>query len=384
MATFLHVLIPNEVAQYFVDETSGLPLVLKPGWPKLALLDNGGLTISSPGVTPDIVPGRWVASVSIPNMNLSSPEEFVLRWRCIETVSTKTTLKDAILVDPQVDSRETDIVALFGDASMTFVLPTALLPTDTVTYQIYANNFPILPSPGDLTTAPLPAGVTVIANGFDSMRVTIPAVAPAPALFSSLLKVDIVRQGLLVPITYLYKVWVITPQLMLTMSQLEDYLNKSRIENIIPELRYTTGDLVGYMERGLNIFNMIAHPTYFNGLNMQGVMLDAHLLCSSYYALSAQLLAEGSLAFDFSGQGVSLNVDRTPQLEAALGRMEGLLDSRITPLKKELYKNGFLSGDGSFGAQNMNNPYAKGTLGVMNAATTRINGMTPRFIGRKR
>ena len=171
---------------------------------------------------------------------------------------------------------------------------------------------------------------------------------------------------------------------MLTMSQLEDYLNKSRIENIIPELRYTTGDLVGYMERGLNIFNMIAHPTYFNGLNMQGVMLDAHLLCSSYYALSAQLLAEGSLAFDFSGQGVSLNVDRTPQLEAALGRMEGLLDSRITPLKKELYKNGFLSGDGSFGAQNMNNPYAKGTLGVMNAATTRINGMTPRFIGRKR
>ena len=116
---------------------------------------------------------------------------------------------------------------------------------------------------------------------------------------------------------------------------------------------------------------------------MQGVLFDAWVTCSTYYALGAQLMAEGSLAFDFSGQGVSLNVDRTPQLDSALGRIEGLFDSRIIPMKKSMWKQGVVGGDGSQGRGLMHNSSNIGTLGLTNAATTRVRGLTNQFNGRR-
>lgn len=356
------------------------PIKCKQGYPKVALLDSDKMVLSSVIANPGQVPGQWFANLAIPNIGLSENQEFVVRWRVIDSEGSKYTFRDAVIIEPQVDNRETDVVALFGDANIGFVLPTTLGDGDSATYQLYYNNVPLLMEPVDFSDS----SVTMVKSGIEQTRITIPMSIPAPSLSSALLKVDVVRKDVALPQSYTYKVWALTPQLFLTMSHLEDFLNKSRIENTIPELRYTTGDLVGYLERGLYIFNMIEKPTYFNGMNMQGPFLDAHLICSEYYAISAQLLAEGSLAFDFSGQGISLNVDRTPQLDSALGRVEAMMDSRIVPFKKELVKNGITGGDGSIGSQNMNNPYAKGTLGVMNAATTRITTPMQRFLGRRR
>ena len=168
------------------------------------------------------------------------------------------------------------------------------------------------------------------------------------------------------------------------MAALEDFLNKSRIENVIPELQYTSGDLMAYLERGLYMFNMVGvTPTSFNGLNMQGFLFDAWITCSCYYALGAQLMAEGSLAFDFSGQSVSLNIDRTPQLEGALGRIESSISERVIPLKNKLAKQGVTSGDGSAGKQNINHSNNLGTLGLINASTTRLRGIPSPFVGRR-
>jgi hypothetical protein len=357
------------------------PVRCKPGYPKVALLDSDKQVISSIIATPSPTPGIWMANLSIPNLGIAGNSELTIRWRAIDLATNeKHTIKDSLIVEPQIDARDSDIVALFGDTKVAFVLPTTIDTADVATYQVYANNVALLTNPMDFTDA----SVNVDRSIIDTTRVTIPMVVPAASLYSNLLKVDILRATVSTPMVFLYKLWALTPQLMLMMSHLESFLNKSRIENTIPELRYTTGDLVTYLERGLDIFNMIEKPTTFTGLNMQGALFDAHLICAEYYAISAQLLAEGSLAFDFSGQGISLNVDRTPQLEAALGRIESLMNDKIPPLKKELIKNGITGGDGSAGATGYNNPYAKGTLGVINAATTRINTPMQRFLGRRR
>lgn len=291
------------------------PIKCKAGYPKVALLDKDKQVLSSILANPGSVPGDWFANISIPNMALSSSMELTVRWRAVDANGQKYTVKDAVIVEPQIDSRETDIVALFGDLTVAFVLPTTLLTTDTAVYQIYAENVPLLAAPVDILGT---TNVQVDQSAVETTRITIPLIVPRASLASSLLKVDVTRVGVSVPLTYIYKLWAITPQLFLTMSHLDDFLNKSRIDNVIPELRYTTGDLIGYLERGLNYFNMIEKPTSFTGMNMQGPLFDAHLICSEYQALNAQLLAEGSLAFDFSGQGISLNVDRTPALESAL------------------------------------------------------------------
>jgi hypothetical protein len=131
------------------------------------------------------------------------------------------------------------------------------------------------------------------------------------------------------------------------------------------------------------LFNTVAQPAYFNGLNMQGILFDAWVNCSCYYALGAQIMAEGSLAFDFSGQGISLNVDRTPQLESALGRIESYISDRVVPLKKQLFKSGVNSGDGSQGRTGLNNPSNVGVLNMINAPTTRLPRFTQMFVGRR-
>jgi hypothetical protein len=55
---------------------------------------------------------------------------------------------------------------------------------------------------------------------------------------------------------------------------------------------------------------------------------------SRYEALRAQYLAEGVSAFDFSGQSVSLTVDRTQYLESEMGRIQAYLDTTLPQVKK--------------------------------------------------
>lgn len=364
--------------QEFLDDLDS-PLLFKPGYPRVSLVNSNKDIVTSLVASPTSTPGNWIANLPIPEMQLTENTEFSVKWKAITLAGEKLIYKDSLIVEPLIEERTSDIVALFGDQKIDFVLPTTLNTTDNAVYQIYANNEALLFNPVSLFDA-----TVNLDRSLESCRITIPLVVPKATLYSNLLKIDILSTGALVNKTYLYNLWAITPQLLKTMLQLEDFLNKSRIENVIPELRWTAGDLIGYLERGLNYFNMIEKPTFFTGMNMQGALLDAHLICSEYYALSTQLIAEGSLAFDFSGQGISLNVDRTPQLDSALGRIEALIDSRIVPLKKELVKNGITNGDGSIGSTNMNIASAKGVLTVMNAATTRISTPMSRFLGRRR
>ena len=105
---------------------------------------------------------------------------------------------------------------------------------------------------------------------------------------------------------------------------------------------------------------------------MQGPLLNSWLICSCYYALGAQLQAEGALAFDFGGQTVSLNVDRTPAIESALGRIENEVENTVKPFKKLLGRTGILSGDGSAGGQFMDTSRALGVLGLSNTPLTRF------------
>lgn len=364
------------VVQTFVDEQSGSPMIPKAGYPQVRLLDDDNAMISSIVASPSGVPGEWTAALSVPNLGLDAKKELRIRWRFLTVVGEKTLVTDSIIIEPKLETRISDIVCMFGDLRASFVLPQYVGSTDTAVYQMYLNNQSLFDVPKDLKTA------GIVTPLVDRTSASIPMQVPEASLYPYLLRVTVTPVGGQ-PRDYTYKLWAITPQIMLGMATLEDFLNKSRVENVIPELRYTSGDLVGYLERGLYMFNMIGTPpSWFSGLNMQGFLFDAWITCASYYALGAQLMAEGSLAFDFSGQGVSLNIDRTPQLEGALGRIESFISDKVVPLKKQLARQNTLSGDGSIGKGNINNSRSLGTLGMINAPTTRLRGLSGVF-GRK-
>lgn len=361
----------------FLDEDDS-PLNIKQGYPRVYVVDSDKNIITSTQASADAnSPGLWTAVINIPMMGINAPTDFKLLWKAFETqTGQKYTHVEQLTVEPKVEIRDSDIVVLNGKTDARFIIPK--LPDDgEFDLQLYSENKPLYPTPLHQDSQEV-----VVKNGKTRLgiRLTLPPDMEA-ALRPCLLTVEC--EVLERPMTYNYKVWNITPQIAVGMSSLEDFLNKARIENTIAELQWAAGDLVHYLERGLNMFNTIGTPTAFTGTNMMGQLYECWLLCSTYYAISAQLIAEGSLSFDFSGQGVSLNVDRTPQLDAALGRIEARIQDTVLPFKKLLAKTGNLSGDGSVGKGMLQNPYAFGTLNMINAPTTRIRGLSGLFIGRR-
>lgn len=367
-----------EARQLILDEDEQ---VVMPGvgYPKVLVKDHDGLVITRQLGTPGQSEGEWVANLALPNMGIAEKVELRVVWIMRDVDDEKFVFRDTLVVEPRQEARDDDVVAVFGDAKFSFTIPEAVKDEQEVTYSVYADNQNISGDVDCRTDTQVKMRVLL-----DKTVVSAPMCSPNPSLSASLLRVNVANPGDL-PKMYTYKLWAVTPQILLGMQHLESFLNKSRIENTIPELRYNPGDLMNYLERGLYLFNMCGGttPTTFNGTNMQGPLFEAWVLCSLYYALGAQLLAEGSLSFDFSGQGVSLNVDRTPQLDGAIGRIENQIQTYVVPLKKQLAKQNILTGDGSVGKIGFNNPRSIGTLSVINAATTRFPYPGSALIGRR-
>lgn len=383
------------LVEQFIDEyDEPLELANTEAGPFVRIIDDQKDVVVEQWAVPDAngQPGDWAADISIPNIGLSEKKQFIALWTFKTSDGDIHRSKQALFVEPDGEHRDIDILVVVGrDKIMQIALPIdykAPIPSvpadvakkipakpgksgDSLRFSMFRNNIALFGEDG--LYAEDPKSNIKISQHIGKTVATLPAVVGKAKLEPIMLLVDHMKEGMLVPTTMTFKVWPITPQILVAASQLEDYINKARIQNVIPELDYTQTDLIQYLNRGLALFNSFPpHTTNFTGTNMQGIIMDAWLQCSAYYALGAQLQAEGALAFDFSGQSVSLNVDRTPAIESALGRVESALDQNVKPLKKLLAKAGVLDGDGSQGGQSINGANHLGTLGVLNAPTTRF------------
>lgn len=397
----MNIVVEGEVLvlkEVFVDEFDDpLELANTSQGPEVIVYDTAKDTVLEAIAFPDNngVPGEWAVNLPIPHMGLEQRTEFVAVFTFYDAEGSSHRAKQPFYVDPLQEARSTDIVVIIGrDRRFEFGLPiefikpiaevpsngstpaTPAVPGDEMRLFLYRNNEPIFSDAGIDVTSPT-SNVEVVKH-IGKTTISLPAVVGKTHQLEPLaFIVEYRARGAAVPKTFTFKVWAVTPSILVAASQLEDFINKARAKNVIPELDYTQADLIQYLHRGLALFN--SYPpqlTTFTGMNMQGMILDGWLQCAAYYALCAQLQAEGQMAFDFSGQAVSLNVDRTPSIESALGRIEAALE-RIRGTKQLLAKNGINSGDGSAGGKPINGATHLGTLGIINAPTSRV------FAGRR-
>lgn len=356
--------------------------------PLVRLLDGRDL-ISEVYATPyTSEPGAWRVDLPVPAMGLQDDVTFILEWTYVDEEEERHRSKQQVMVSPAAQERTEDVIIVAGrDVHMVVVLPFHVdmgeedIPADPanripakqgrdgdlLNFSVFHNNKQLMAS--------LPhTDVSVKVQAQRSRTVVrLPNVAGDAKLHPMLLMVEHVRAGMFSPVNYTFKVWNITPQVLVASSSLEQYLNKARLSNVIPELEYTQSDLLEYLSRGLNLLNSFPPVlTAFTGTNMQGQIMDAWLQCSSYYALSAQLQAEGAMAFDYSGAETQLNVDRTPSIEAALGRVESALTEYVKPMKTLLGRAGVVSGDGSQGGRFIDGSSQIGALSLTNSPTTRL------------
>lgn len=367
-----------QATEFFTDDY-GDPLYPKMDniGPIVTVYDEHGDRISSALSTVGEAPGSWDVSLSIPDMELLDEKSFKLSWIYMSDEG-KVTINSELIVEPAQDNRITDLVCTISETSYVRVnIPVKFEPSsDRILISVSLNNEPLIEN--------LPhthQSMTLVANRAKSCTLQVPLYAAPARLEPMSLIATYESDARQIHKMFTYKMWAVTPQILLAASMVEDHINKARMQNVIPELEYTQADLIQYLFRGLALFNQIGpRVTGFFGTNMRGTLLDGWVTCSCYYALAAQLQAEGQLAFDFTGQVTNLNMDRTPSIEAALGRIETQIQGPITNLKRLLSKAGINEGDGSIGANQIDGSRGIGRLGVINAPTSKWASMGNRSI----
>lgn len=337
--------------------------------PVVSLVDpNDGYVLVEVVATTSETPGGWTADLAVPDLGLVDDRKLVISWR-YDSEDGLVRAKSELIVEPSQENRATDIICLMGEDTMFDVtLPFHLsVRTDSLKFQLALNNEIIVNDVNHTT-----AGIQMTANRAKTCAFRIPLWAGSYKLEPMSFIAKYYNEKRKRERMYTYKLWVITPQILIAASLVEDHIDKARAKNVIPELEYTQADILSYLYRGLALFNQIGpRVTGFYGTNMQGTIMDGWVTCACYYALAAQLQAEGQLAFDFTGQVVNLNMDRTPSIEAALGRIESQIQGPITNLKRLLSKAGVNDGDGSQGGSAINGARSMGKLGITNSPTTK-------------
>lgn len=364
-----------EVKELFVDDFNDpyIPAEGQPG-PEVKILDVRGdkpeLVVTKFATADPSQVGNWQVDLGVPVLDLTDVTDFQVVWSLIDEDHNTHRIKHVLQVEPSSQNRVTDILVILKPRNnkLSFSLP---IPYDdskhTGMIDLYKGNNVLI---DELDMAD--ASVT-IRPGRELTRVELPAVVDNSNFEPHTLLVTITDTVTTLESTYTYKVWAITPQVMAAASLVEDHINKARLDNVIPELEYTQQDLIQYLYRGLNMFNVLPpRLTAFTGMDMKGIILNCWVTCSSYYALASQLQAEGAMAFDFSGQSVSFNVDRSPSIEAALGRIETQINDTVKPAKVLLAKAGVISGSGAQGDKYISGAQSFGLLGVSQSPTTKL------------
>lgn len=326
----------------------GLTPAFTPGYPKVSLLDGQHL-VQAVLATPD-AGSVWQATVSVPkSIDLTDVDykELRLKWELRTTTSyfEIEQLVHAIAPLQEAVGTTSGIVSTGGSLSLTVVLPFSTTVGDTASVQAYRFN-------GIAKNVDLSDFVAVSGTLANRGSTSVATFTSAQELPVALTPYNLIVSGTRSGVSYSHadRLWQLNPSILTAMQELELMLKKSKLRSVIPALDYKPADLLLYLQRGLAWFN--GYPTAltgFDGTDMRGSLRNAWLLCSQYYALMAQLLAESDLGFDFSGQSVTLRVDRAPNIESMLGRIEQDLDRTIRPLKQMLAKAGATSGTGAVG-----------------------------------
>lgn len=101
---------------------------------------------------------------------------------------------------------------------------------------------------------------------------------------------------------------------------------------------YEDSDILEYLARGNELVNSVYPTTYYGFGFLPGNMLVFHVLYAAMYGLNAQQLLENDLAFDFSGQSVTLNMDRTSVIGEVISRWEDFIRNNLPPAKMSLVR----------------------------------------------
>jgi hypothetical protein len=183
------------------------------------------------------------------------------------------------------------------------------------------------------------------------------------------------------------RLFIVNPTLVQATNDMRILINKAHTSILsTTDMLFTVPLLLAYLRRGRDMFNIAwGMFTGFTMINASGGIREMWLKFSEIYALRAQFLAEGEKVFNFSGQAISLDVDRTQYYDSLANSIQAELDNQGKEIKQNLIKKGIIGGDGNVDNLQMGVPGHTGMVGItLSPATnwTRYGGRFGGGIGR--
>lgn len=253
-----------------------------------------------------------------------------------------------------------DIVELAGTSNLS-VYMVSERPFDVVTVEIYKRNEKVMSAVG--------ATATQVANGWQyqalinlqGLQGIVADLEPYTLMWSLSNRANpnyIDRQA--------GRLFLINPTLMTATSDMRLTLNKACTSILgTADVLFTVPLLLAYLRRGRDAFNgAFGMFTGFTMLNASGPVREYWLKYAELAALRAQFLAEGEKVFNFSGQAISLDVDRTQYYDSMANSIQQQLDNDGKAFKQNLIKKGLIGGDGNVDNPQIGAPGHLGALGI--------------------
>ena len=145
------------------------------------------------------------------------------------------------------------------------------------------------------------------------------------------------------------QVFVVNASIMRAVKSVESMISKAKTSLMgFPDELFTVPIIVTMLGRGRDAFNgAYGMFTQFTMTNADAFIREYWIKYSEVALLESQYLLEGEKAYNFSGQAISLEVDRTTYYQGLAQEIKTAIDAEIKAIKQNLIKKGLTSGDGS-------------------------------------
>jgi len=312
-----------------------------------------------------------VATIGIP---LEAPADtrgstYQIRW-ALKYGSEKQWAFDSFtlyprVVDPQGPSNS---VVLYGSPSdMVLTLPTEF---PNVKAMVYHGNVPVIELDADHEPAPEGHRYSVtLDNEFPQ--------GPGLTPYTVIWKYGEGRRQVMEQAS----LWLVNPSLVQAQSEIRQFLLKAYADSgLDPDMEFQPESLMLCLLQGAELFNAFGYPTGFTMVNATGPLRGLWLRCATLQACRSQYLHEGMKAFNFGGQVVTLDVDRTQYWDSLASALQQDLDTAMKPFKENLVRRGILAGDGNVNANALRYG-AVGAIGIAITPASPIRGQSSTFLG---
>jgi len=266
-------------------------------------------------------------------------QAWYIKWIFVTSNGRQVTFVERFdVVDEIVDSTAStaqQIIGLYNKIIRTFV-ELSVIPFD-ITLNIYLVSDYTNPVVEDKT---FPAQVKRVRNS-DTGGFVYYYNIPANTLAENtdyLAVWDITESVSSVPETVIQKIHVVYFPVLAKITEVRMLIDKVQKQQGKVNA-YEDADIIEYLNQGLKLVNGIFPVTSYAATNVPNALTFFWTIAAAWYGLNAQFMLEADTAFNFSGQTVTLDIDRTGFLESEMGRLWDLLNEHLPKIKMKLVRS---------------------------------------------